>query len=340
MNTSTNRIIVTVYVKKECEECTKVLQILKSLEKSHPHHTVIIDIDEDPGFKGQFQDPVPYLQIGPYQLQNSIDRKRIIIALNAAKDRAKQIDNLDDSAYQKKEIKSRTYSKADNISFWLTRHYMFLINFVLFLYVGLPFLAPVFMKFNMEIPAKVIYTIYRPLCHQFAFRSWFLFGEQPVYPRALANLDYDITYENLVGHTGIDPDEARMIIGDEKLGYKVALCERDVAIWGSFLITGIGFSLSGRKIRPIPWYIWVIVGVIPIALDGGSQFIDYALPSLNNFLARESTPFLRTLTGCIFGILTGWYLYPLIAESMVESEQILVRKQKISRDPDLSGKIK
>ena len=42
------------------------------------------------------------------------------------------------------------------------------------------------MHFDLEAPSHVIYFIYGPFCHQFAFRSFFLFGEQPVYPRAIS----------------------------------------------------------------------------------------------------------------------------------------------------------
>ena len=39
-------------------------------------------------------------------------------------------------------------------------------------------------------PADVIYTLYSPFCHQFAFRSIFIFGEQPFYPRGAADSAY------------------------------------------------------------------------------------------------------------------------------------------------------
>ncbi|PJF38116.1 MAG: hypothetical protein CUN55_18645, partial [Phototrophicales bacterium] len=57
------------------------------------------------------------------------------------------------------------------------------------IYVSLPFVAPTLMKLGLEGPARVIYTIYSPFCHQFAFRSFFLYGEQPVYPRANTGMD-------------------------------------------------------------------------------------------------------------------------------------------------------
>lgn len=329
------KLIVTIYVKNDCKKCDDLLILLEKLGRTHPHHKIIINVDEDPAYKGKFEDPVPYLQIGPYRISDDFSKKRIEIALNAAKDRAIQIERI--KSIQKIDNKS-TYSSSDRISHWLSRHYLLLINLILFIYVGLPFLAPIFMKVGLEIPGKVIYSVYRPLCHQLAFRSWFLFGKQPVYPRSIANLDYPLTYEEITGNFEMDPETASKFIGDQTLGYKVALCQRDVAIWGSLLITGIIFSLTGKKWRPIPWYVWLILGVIPIGLDGGSQFLGYAVPFLEFIPIRESTPVLRTITGCMFGILTGLYLFPLLEESMVDAQQILTRKQKVVEEISIPGK--
>ena len=111
-----------------------------------------------------------------------------------------------------------------------------------------------------------------------------------------------ITYEEISGQTNIDAIAARDFIGNPSTGYKVAFCERDIAIYGSIFLFGLIFSLTGRKLKSIPWYLWVVIGLIPIGIDGVSQ-----LPSLlANILPgwvpqRESTPFLRTLTGGMFG---------------------------------------
>ena len=58
----------------------------------------------------------------------------------------------------------------------------FAIGF-LAIYSLLPILAPTLMKLGITGPANAIYTIYSPTCHQFAFRSTFLFGESTTYPR-------------------------------------------------------------------------------------------------------------------------------------------------------------
>jgi hypothetical protein len=40
----------------------------------------------------------------------------------------------------------------------------------------------------------------------------------------------------------------------------------------------------------------------------------------------ESTPFLRTLTGFLFGFTTAWFMFPLIEEAMAETRQSFAKR--------------
>jgi uncharacterized membrane protein len=125
--------------------------------------------------------------------------------------------------------------------------------------------------------------------------------------------------------------QARAFVGNPVVGYKVAICERDVAIYLSMLLFGLVYSATGRRLRSIPWYLWVIIGMGPIGLDGFSQF-----PALISGLpawlpVRESTPLLRTLTGGLFGWMTAWYLFPLLEASARDTRIVLQRKMAVIR---------
>jgi uncharacterized membrane protein len=111
----------------------------------------------------------------------------------------------------------------------------------------------------------------------------------------------------------------------------VAICERDVAIYGSLILAGLLFQLTGKKLKSIPWYWWVILAIIPIGLDGGSQLFSLGGNWPAWFPIRESTPFLRTITGALFGLVTGWYVYPMMEESMKEIRINLARKLTIKK---------
>lgn len=68
------------------------------------------------------------------------------------------------------------------------------------IYTALPFVAPTLMKLGATGPARVIYTLYSPFCHQFAFRSFFLWGEQGFYPRSIVPSDLT-PFETYVGNS-------------------------------------------------------------------------------------------------------------------------------------------
>jgi uncharacterized membrane protein len=170
------------------------------------------------------------------------------------------------------------------------------------------------------------------LCHQLGYRSFFLFGEQIYYPRELASVEGVITYEEATGFDGEDMLTARQFLGDESLGYKIALCQRDVAIYGSILLFGIIFALTGNWIKPLPWYLWLLLGLVPIGLDGFSQLLGQSgLGILDWIPIRESTPLLRVMTGGLFGLSTAWFGYPYVMESVEETRKSLHIKQAIVR---------
>jgi uncharacterized membrane protein len=256
--------------------------------------------------------------------------------LGAARDRLEHLEKISDQKFQERYRNARNYSKIDRVTEWISHHYLAMFNLLLFLYSGIPFLAPVLMKTGLPIPAQVIYTIYSPLCHQMAFRSWFLFGEQPYYPRDLAGINGVLSYEQAIAgnQSGPETDEsfifsARSFLGNDLVGFKVALCERDVALYGGMFLFGLFFALKNRKLKQIPWYVWLVFGLIPIGIDGASQ-LPSLIPGLPGWLPiRESTPFWRTLTGGLFGSLTAWYLFPLFEETMKDTRALLVSKKEV-----------
>ncbi len=72
------------------------------------------------------------------------------------------------------------------------------------------------------------------------------------------------------------------------------------------------------KIKALPFLLFIIIGIGPIALDGFSQLFSYWATSNDGSQVsglretvqqliplRESTPALRALTGAIFGFIPG-----------------------------------
>jgi uncharacterized membrane protein len=325
---------VTLYTSKNCKLCDEVKADLNELQSQYPHRLAEVDIESDNALLAKFLVEIPVVEVGPYSLKAPISRQKLQMTLGAASDRKNQLEKLGDPEYQMKIRKGQKVTTGDRVSFWIAKRYLLMLNLFMLIYVGLPFLAPTLMKLGAELPARAIYRIYSPLCHQFGFRSFFLYGEQVVYPLAEARMMGIKTFEQATGIPNLnDPYsvtrfDARKYTGDETVGYKVALCERDVAIYLAILLFGIIYGLSGRRVKSLHWAIWLLIGIAPIGLDGFSQlFSQFNWAWLNSILPyRESTIYLRILTGSLFGFMTAWFAYPNIEVSMNETRQYYIKK--------------
>lgn len=332
-------LTVTLYTRKGCGLCEETKAELAALEQDFPHRLAEVDIESDPALLKKYLVSIPILEIGPYTLHAPITNEQLRMTLGAAIDRRGQLEKIGGSAYEARVRRGQEITTADRISNWISRHYLLLLNLFMALYVGLPFLAPTLMKMGVEVPARVIYTIYSPLCHQFGFRSFFLYGEQPFYPLEEAGLKGIKTFEDITNLKDLDNPQsinrlvARQFVGDETTGYKVALCERDIAIYFGLLLFGLVFGLTKRRIPPLHWALWLFIGLGPIGLDGFSQlFSQFEFSWLSQLLAyRESTPFLRVLTGTLFGLSTAWFAYPYIEESMADTRQFFIKKFAVAK---------
>ncbi len=324
-------ITVTLYTRAGCELCKQAEEDLKALQDVIPHQLAILDIDSDPALIDSFALEIPVVEVGPFRLKAPFSRKELQMTLGAAADRRLQLENINDKTFQVNTSRTHSISRADKISYWISKHYLAIFNAFLILYVGIPFLAPVFKKAGLNGPAAVIYKIYSPLCHQWAFRSFFMFGEQAYYPHAAANMTGVLSFEQVSGISDAsDPSriQARQFQGNPEVGYKVAFCERDVAIWGAMALFGVVFALFRRGLPKLHWILWIVVGMGPIGLDGFSQLFSQ-IPNtfIQSFLPyRESTPLLRVITGFLFGITTAWFMFPMIEESMADTRRLMAKK--------------
>ncbi len=312
---------IYLYRRQNCSLCDEVKSSLIYLQEKYPFTIHVIDIDQNPSSKRYSLD-IPVVEVGAFTLKAPISLKELEAAISVSY----SIMNNENRNHPATTVKKG--SRMDRVSYWLTRHYLGLINAFLIIFVGLPFLAPVFMKNGLEAPAMLIYKVYRTTCHQLAFRSFFLFGEQGYYPKKSANVEDVITYDEAT-HLGEEntPEnllEARDFLGSEQVGYKIALCQRDVAIYLGILIFNFLFILVRRKIPALPWYLWVLFGLLPVGLDGLSQLISQ--PPLSFISFRESTPFLRVLTGFLFGFTTAWFGIPNVESAMKDSLDIMESK--------------
>jgi uncharacterized membrane protein len=184
---------------------------------------------------------------------------------------------------------------------WLARHWLALLNLFWCIYVGLPMLAPVLMDVGWTGSASVIYLLYRPACHQRPERSFFIDGPQAAYSK-----------EELAA-AGIDVDPLARATGNTTIGWKMAFCERDTAMYGAILATGLAYGLFRKRLRRIrmPFRIYLLF-LIPIGVDGTLQLLGL----------YESTWLARTLTGALFGVGSVLFAYPYLDDSFGDLHRV------------------
>ncbi|HOZ38457.1 MAG TPA: DUF2085 domain-containing protein [Anaerolineaceae bacterium] len=301
------------------EKVEKIKTWLSSLQEIYPHQLNLVDLRQQIYFKKRTEETL-IVRIDEKQVTYPENSETIKLALSEAHKNANSPD------YRPAAAKDHLGAR-ERFSLWFSRHYLALINIILALYVGLPILAPVMMRLGQVEPAKTIYGLYRPLCHQLAYRSFFLFGEQVHYPLEVPAGSDRLTYSQISGNSGENIQLASKFVGNERAGYKIALCQRDVAIYGSLLLFGIVFALTGRKLKPLLWWLWILLAIGPMGLDGVWQLVSsLQLPFLSWLPVHESTPFLRVLTGAAFGWFTAWFGIPTIEETVSEERLRLEAK--------------
>lgn len=207
----------------------------------------------------------------------------------------------------------------------LSSHWLLVFSLIYGLYVGLPFLPPVFMWIGWDAPAKVIYFFYSFLCHQFPQRSFFLLGSKTMYSLSEIQTVWPDTTNLLV---------LRQFIGNPDMGWKVAWSDRMVSMYTSILIFGWLWWLFRRKLKPLPLLGLVLLS-LPLAVDGTSHLISdlagigqgfrdsnaWLVRLTNNtfsptFYAGDAlgsfNSWMRLVTGVLFGLGLVWFSFPYL----------------------------
>ncbi len=166
----------------------------------------------------------------------------------------------------------------------ISRHWFRTFLIVYGLWVFTPFLAPVFMRLGWDGAGRAVYFVYSFFCHQLPERSFFLFGEQTMYPLA----EIQSAWQNT-----INPMILRQFIGNESMGWKVAWSDRMISFYTSVWLLAVIWHPFRCKVKPIPWWGFALL-LIPMALDGGTHTISDLAGIGNGF--RDINTWLAALT--------------------------------------------
>jgi len=233
---------------------------------------------------------------------------------------------VSDSALKTDQLRIQAPTSVIARNWWT----LFCLSYGIF--IGLPFLAPVFMHWGWEIPARWIYSIYSLLCHQLPERSLFLFGPHSMLSLGQVQAAWKDTLNPLV---------LRQFIGNPELGWKVAWSDRMVAMYAAIFLFALLWRPFRRHIQPLPWWGFMLL-LLPMAIDGTSHLISDLWGIEQGFrqanlwlviLTRNSLPagfyagnalgsfnsYMRWLSGLFFGLAVVWFGFPYL-EQAFESE--------------------
>lgn len=224
--------------------------------------------------------------------------------------------------------------------YWFSRHWLLVITLLLLIFVGLPWLAPLFMSLGWNQAGETIYLIYSTQCHQLPQRSFFLFGENAMVPLS--------TIQSIWSNSD-NPLVLRQFIGSTEVGWKVAWSDRMVYMYTTLLIAGLAFWPLRKRLKPIPWWVLMLF-LLPMAVDGLTHMISDLVGGIgggfrytNNWLAAltDSTfpatfytgdafgsfnSWIRLFSGVLFGIGVVWFAYPHLHASFNETAKQIAGK--------------
>ncbi|MDE0672353.1 MAG: DUF2085 domain-containing protein [Caldilineaceae bacterium] len=168
------------------------------------------------------------------------------------------------------------------------RHWLALYLVLSGLYAGLALLAPVAMSLGWIRLGTALHGLYFWVCHQEPGASYLVFGRGEPLSAELV--------------------DDRFWKGSPAIGWKTALCQRNLAIYGSLFLYGLVFGLTGRRWKAPPFWLSVLL-MVPMAADGLTQV----------FGLRESNWLWRTLSGSLFSLGVVWALLPRVQAASREA---------------------
>ena len=235
------------------------------------------------------------------------------------------------SAIPRSSLQTQQLILMKRLVLGIARHWLLILNIFIGIWITLPWLAPVFMRWGWGTAAGAIYFFYSLQCHQLPERSFFLFGPQLMYSLAEIQSAWQITD---------NPFVLRQWIGNVDMGWKVAWSDRMVYMYTMLFLSSLGYGLLRKRLKPLPLRVFFLL-LLPMAIDG----ITHALSDLagigqgfrdtniwlqiitNNAFSSafyqgdalgSFNSWMRLITGILFGIGLVGFAFPYINDSFAD----------------------
>lgn len=171
------------------------------------------------------------------------------------------------------------------------RHWLAIFITALYLFNTLAVLAPILMASGITPVGNVIYDLYGGfISHQYANRSYFLFGEQLMYTAD------ELPLENTTV-IGEDANLLKAYRGDQTHGWKFAYSDRMTAMALTLLICAMVYALIRKRAIAFPLWLGVAL-VAPLILDGATHMLSDNNSVTTGF--RYDNGWLAALLGTLF----------------------------------------
>ncbi len=245
---------------------------------------------------------------------------------------------------------------SKSVADWLIDHWLALFLVIYGLWVWIPWLAPLMMHAGWDGAGRAIYSIYSFFCHQLPERSFFLFGQKPMYSLEEVQAAWQDTTNTLA---------LRQFIGNGTMGWKVAWSDRMVSFYTTIWLFALLWWPIRRKVNMLPWW-GLALFLLPIALDGGTHFlsdlagIEQGFRENNQWLAvltNHSFPawfyagnalgsfnsWMRLITGPLASLGLAWLIFPSLFKTQTLNQELEkydygnVFEQIQSKNPRASG---
>lgn len=156
-----------------------------------------------------------------------------------------------------------------------------------------------------------LHAFYSLTCHQIVARSYCLYPDG-----SIANCPHLYSRD-----ATIETPEGTL--------YKFPVCARDLPLYLAAFLGGIAvYFTRWRDSRKPPNPLYFVIALIPIAFDGGTQFVGL----------RESTNELRAITGIIAGFAFSFYFIPMLNAILLKDKPEKPEKNKEKQEKEQNKK--
>jgi uncharacterized membrane protein len=140
----------------------------------------------------------------------------------------------------------------------------------------------------------------------------------------------------------------RQFVGNAEMGWKMAWSDRMISTYGGVWIGAVLWAIFGKRVGRLSLVVWLLVGVLPLALDGFTHFMNDIVAGSSGLGFRDTNEWLvvltgnifpaefyygnmlgsfnswaRWITGLLFGITTVFAIFPIIRAAMFDTQRDL-----------------